>query len=100
MGKVAEHIGHGHMRVPEGWFYKDICWERDAVDDSRKVAAVIADPFHDQIDYPVDGPSDQGEIECSPQPLTLENIAKVQLVCAVRSVEATAPWESNGLPSN
>jgi hypothetical protein len=62
----------------------------DEADNNRKVATVIADQFHGQIDYPVDRPSDQGEIECSPQPLTLENIAKVQLVCAVRSAEATA----------
>jgi hypothetical protein len=90
MGKIAEHIGHGHMRVPDGWFYKDVCPERDKADNSRKVAAVIADPFHDQIGYPVIDHPIKERSTCSPQPLTLENIAKVQLVCAVRSVEETA----------
>ena len=28
------------MRVPDGWFYKDICPERDEADNSRKVAAI------------------------------------------------------------
>jgi hypothetical protein len=90
MGKIAEHIGRGRTRVPDSGFIR-ICREQDEADNSRKVAAAsLADRFYDQIDHPVDRPSDQGEIECSPQPLTLENIAKVQLVCAVRSVEATA----------
>jgi hypothetical protein len=64
MGKIAEHIGHGHMSVRDGRFYRDICPERDEADINRKVAAVsLADPFHDQIGYPVDRPSDQGEID-------------------------------------
>jgi hypothetical protein len=54
MGKIAEHLGHGHMRVPEGWFYKDICPERDEADNSREVAAIslvdqVQTPDHSNI---------------------------------------------------
>lgn len=44
MGRIAEHVGRERMRVPGGWFYKDICPERDETDNSNKIAiASLAD---------------------------------------------------------